>query len=98
MKAGQKFAAFVVLEGALRSLGLQTAQGLLVAAPFYWNLNDETRAWSAKFAKRMGVRQLGIRRSCTALSTTISKPLKRPAHAIQIRSWLRCANSPSKIR
>jgi branched-chain amino acid transport system substrate-binding protein len=54
MKAGQKFAAFVVLEGALKSLGLQTAQGLLVAAPFYWNLNDETRAWSAKFAKRMG--------------------------------------------
>lgn len=54
MKAGQKFAAFVVLEGALKSLGLQTAQGLLVAAPFYWNVNDEARAWSAKFAKRMG--------------------------------------------
>ena len=54
MKAGQKFAAFIVLEGALKSLGLQTAQGLLVAAPFYWNLNDETKAWSAKFAKRMG--------------------------------------------
>jgi len=54
MKAGQKFAAFIVLEGALKSLGLQTAHGLLVAAPFYWNLNDEARAWSAKFAKRMG--------------------------------------------
>ena len=54
MKAGQKFAAFIVLEGVLKSLGLQTAQGLLVAAPFYWNLNDETKAWSAKFAKRMG--------------------------------------------
>jgi branched-chain amino acid transport system substrate-binding protein len=54
MNAGQKFAAFIVLEGALKSLGLQTAQGLLVAAPFYWNLNDETSGWSAKFAKRMG--------------------------------------------
>jgi branched-chain amino acid transport system substrate-binding protein len=46
--------AFIVLEGALRSLGLETAQGLLVAAPFFWNLNDETRAWSARFEERMG--------------------------------------------
>jgi branched-chain amino acid transport system substrate-binding protein len=54
VRGGQKFAAFIVLEGALRSLGLETAQGLIVTAPFFWNLNDQTRAWSAKFEKRMG--------------------------------------------
>lgn len=50
---GQKFAAFIVLEGALQSLGLKTAQGLLVVAPFYWNLNDQTRAFSSRFEKVM---------------------------------------------
>ena len=32
------------------SLGLQTAQGLILTETFYWDLNDQTRAWSKRFA------------------------------------------------
>ena len=32
------------------SIGLQTAQGLLFTAAFYWDLNDKTREWSRRFA------------------------------------------------
>jgi branched-chain amino acid transport system substrate-binding protein len=31
------------------SLGLETAQGLIFADAFYWDMNDETRAFSKRF-------------------------------------------------
>ncbi|HYL91045.1 MAG TPA: ABC transporter substrate-binding protein [Burkholderiales bacterium] len=33
-------------------LGLQAAQGLLAVDPFYWDMNDGTRAWSRRFQAR----------------------------------------------
>jgi branched-chain amino acid transport system substrate-binding protein len=36
----------------VRSLGLQLAQGLYTTESFYWNMNEETRAWSERFMKR----------------------------------------------
>jgi branched-chain amino acid transport system substrate-binding protein len=35
------------------SVGLQTAQGLLLAEAVYWDLNDETRAFSRRFMERV---------------------------------------------
>ncbi len=37
-------------------MGLAVAQGLIVFEAFYWNENDATRAWSRRFAARMGGR------------------------------------------
>ncbi len=36
------------------ALGLKAAQGLILSEAFYWDLNDSTRAFSARFAERMG--------------------------------------------
>jgi branched-chain amino acid transport system substrate-binding protein len=33
-------------------LGLRAAQGLLAVDPFYWDMNDGTRAWSRRFQAR----------------------------------------------
>jgi branched-chain amino acid transport system substrate-binding protein len=33
-------------------LGLQSAQGLLAIDPFYWDMNEGTRAWSRRFQAR----------------------------------------------
>jgi len=33
-------------------LGLERAQGLLAVDPFYWDMNDGTRAWSRRFQAR----------------------------------------------
>jgi branched-chain amino acid transport system substrate-binding protein len=38
----------------VHALGLETAQGLLVTEAFYWDLNDDTRKWSARFEKEIG--------------------------------------------
>ncbi|MGA0598955.1 ABC transporter substrate-binding protein [Enterovirga sp. CN4-39] len=48
----------------VHALGLQTAQGLLLMNGFYWDRNDESRAWSKRFfdkTKRMpGQIQAGV--------------------------------------
>ena len=36
----------------IASLGLASAQGVLVNEAFYWDLDDGTRAWSRRFAAR----------------------------------------------
>ena len=54
---GQKLAGLLVFISDINSLGLQTAQGLNLTESFYWDLNDGTRAWSAKFAERFGGRK-----------------------------------------
>jgi branched-chain amino acid transport system substrate-binding protein len=52
--AGQKLAGLLVFLTDVHSLGLKTAQGLTITDGWYWDLNDETRAWAKKFAARNG--------------------------------------------
>ena len=49
---GQKLAALLLFVNDVHSLGLKTAQGLTFTESFYWDLNDKTRAWSAKFQEK----------------------------------------------
>jgi branched-chain amino acid transport system substrate-binding protein len=37
----------------VNSLGLDKAQGLILSETFYWDLNDQTRAFAKRFAERM---------------------------------------------
>jgi branched-chain amino acid transport system substrate-binding protein len=48
----QKLAGLLVFLTDVHSLGLPVAQNLLFTESFYWDLNDKTRAWSERFAKR----------------------------------------------
>jgi PAS domain S-box-containing protein len=47
---GQKLAALLLFINDVHSLGLKTAQGLSFTESFYWDMNDQTRAWSKKFS------------------------------------------------
>ena len=49
IKGGQRVAALLIFESDVQSLGLQTAQGLVTTTAFYWDMNDETRAWTKRF-------------------------------------------------
>lgn len=51
---GQKFAAFVIFILDVKALGLKAAQGLQLSSPFYWDMNEETRAFSKRFEARVG--------------------------------------------
>jgi branched-chain amino acid transport system substrate-binding protein len=50
---GQKLSPLLVFATDIDSVGLETAQGLLLAEAFYWDLNDETRAFSKRFMERI---------------------------------------------
>jgi branched-chain amino acid transport system substrate-binding protein len=53
VKGGQKLAALLLFITDVKAIGLETAQGLNFTETFYWDLNDQTRAFSKKFAARM---------------------------------------------
>jgi len=52
VQGGQKLAALLLFVTDVHALGLKTAQGLTFTESFYWDLNDQTRAWSNRFMKR----------------------------------------------
>jgi branched-chain amino acid transport system substrate-binding protein len=51
-RGSQRVVATVLYLSDVHSLGLNTAQGLQFTESFYWDLNDDTRAWSKRFAPR----------------------------------------------
>lgn len=46
---GQKLGGLLLLINQIHGLGLQAAQGVTIAESFYWDLDDGTRAFSARF-------------------------------------------------
>ncbi len=54
VKGGQRLAGLLIFLPDVHGLGLQRAQGLNIAESFYWDMNDETRAWTKRFAPLNG--------------------------------------------
>lgn len=50
---GQTLAGLLVWITDIKSMGLSAAQGLVLTNAFYWDRDDETRAWSKRFYERM---------------------------------------------
>jgi branched-chain amino acid transport system substrate-binding protein len=53
VEGGQKLAGLLVFISDIHSLGLQAAHGLQLTSAFYWDQNDQTRAWSKRFMDKM---------------------------------------------
>ncbi|MBA1914664.1 ABC transporter substrate-binding protein, partial [Escherichia coli] len=51
-KSGQRLSPLLAFVTDIDSVGLETAQGLLLADAFYWDLYDVTRAFSKRFMER----------------------------------------------
>ena len=51
-QSGHAFAALLTTANDVESTGLGVAQGLIITQPFYWDLNDASRAWSTRFSDR----------------------------------------------
>jgi branched-chain amino acid transport system substrate-binding protein len=52
VRSGQNFAGLLVFLTDVHALGLDKAQGLIFTESFYWDLNDQTRAFARRFAER----------------------------------------------
>ena len=54
LNSKMRMVALVTFLGDIQSAGLQTLQGLLFTNSFYWDLNDRTRAFTARVLPRLG--------------------------------------------
>lgn len=53
-QAGQQLAGLLVFITDVHSLGLETAQGMMLTTGFYWDMDEGTRAWSKRWSEKMG--------------------------------------------
>jgi branched-chain amino acid transport system substrate-binding protein len=51
---GQKLAGLLMTLAEVHGLGLEAAQGLVLTEGFYWDRNEQSRAFSERFLKRTG--------------------------------------------
>ncbi|MER8482691.1 ABC transporter substrate-binding protein [Mesorhizobium sp. M1322] len=51
-QGGQALAALLMFINDVHALGLEVAQGLVLTGAFYWDKNDQTREFSARFQER----------------------------------------------
>ena len=54
VQSGQSLASLVIYINDIEGVGLNVAQGLTLTTSFYWDANDETRAWAKRFMERSG--------------------------------------------
>ncbi|MGA0597697.1 ABC transporter substrate-binding protein [Enterovirga sp. CN4-39] len=55
VSGGQRLASLLIYINDVHSLGLKTAQGLVLTSPFYWDQTEDTRAWSKRFLERQKI-------------------------------------------
>ncbi len=74
-QGGQKLVAFLLFINDVHGMGIKVAQGLQLMEAFYWDMNDDTRAFAKRFAARPGMNgkmpsgnQAGVYASNTRLS------------------------------
>jgi branched-chain amino acid transport system substrate-binding protein len=79
--AGQTMAGLVDFITDVNALGLKAAKGLNLTEAFYWDLDDSTRKWSARFfAVRKATptkAQAGVYGAVTHATSSPSQPLAR---------------------
>jgi branched-chain amino acid transport system substrate-binding protein len=54
VESGQQLAGLLVFITDVNALGLKATQGLQLTTSFYWDLNDETRAWAKRYFAATG--------------------------------------------
>jgi len=54
IQGGQKMIALLLEITDVHALGIKETQGLIVTDAFYWDMNDETRAFSNRFNAKVG--------------------------------------------
>lgn len=56
LQKGMYLAALFMQVTDIEAIGLEQAQGTILSEPFYWDLNDKTRAFAKRFAEKMNGR------------------------------------------
>ncbi|MFO7909122.1 MAG: ABC transporter substrate-binding protein [Halomonas sp.] len=55
-QSGQQLAGLLIFLNDVHSLGLESTQNLLLTTGWYWDMDDEARAWSDRYFEEVGAR------------------------------------------
>ena len=53
-QSGQQLAGLLIFLNDVHALGLESTQGLLLTTGWYWNMDEEARAWSDRYFEEVG--------------------------------------------
>ncbi|SFM83199.1 branched-chain amino acid transport system substrate-binding protein [Methylobacterium pseudosasicola] len=56
LQGGQRLGGLNIFLTDIYSVGLPAAQGMILTTGFYWNMDEQTRAFARRFGERMGGR------------------------------------------
>ena len=66
---GRRLAAMLAFIQVIKSVGLETAQGLVLTESFYWDLNDRTRSFMARIKPKLGGNYVSTEQAATYAAT-----------------------------
>lgn len=72
VQGGQSLVAFLAFINDVHGMGLKGAQGLLLTEAFYWDMNDETRAFAKRFSARPGMNKMPSSNQAGVYSATLA--------------------------
>ena len=73
---GQKIAMGVALDQDIHAVGLDVLQGLQSAVPFYWDLDDKSRALTARLQKKRDTVPNGLQAGVYSVVLTYLKAIQ----------------------
>ena len=71
-RSNQSLVAMLAFINDVHAMGLRAAQGVLLTEAFYWDMNEETRAWSRRFGERMGGNRVPSTNQAGVYSATLA--------------------------
>jgi len=90
VQGGQSIAGMLVFLTDLKALGLPIAQGLNFTTGFYWDYNDETRAFADRFYKRHNAMPTMIQAGIYSAVTHYLKAVEatQSDDTVTVRKWM----------
>ncbi|HWK44257.1 MAG TPA: ABC transporter substrate-binding protein [Stellaceae bacterium] len=73
---GQQVAALLTDANEIKAIGLKTAEGLMLASAWYWDLNDQTRAFANRFLARQKAMPSAIQAGVYSVVTNYLKAVQ----------------------
>lgn len=88
---GQQLAGMLVFLNDVKALGLDTAQGLTFTVSYYWDRDDESRAFADRFLERTGQRPSMVQAGAYSATTHYLKAVEAVGSedATKVSEWMR---------
>lgn len=91
----QQFVAMNAFFSDVAGMGLADGQGVMLTEPFYWDQDDQTRAWSKRFEERMGRKPTAIQAGAYSEVSHYLKAVKAAGSKDADKVMARCGKSRS---